>query len=460
MAGLYSKVIKPIHFAGDLVIINVAYLAAFLFVFKDFDRFFAEDYLGYQLYFNMAWIVTVYLQNVYKFYRVTAFLKIFLNFARFFLFYAILVIAFKGLATDLGYSRLHLMYSLIFIFFGITLWRLIIYIALRTYRRSGHNYRRVVIAGFNDAAHDLVDFFSSHPEHGYKFLGIFDDDVTGHEGIKGRLSDVEKYCSENNVDEIYCIMSRLVPEQLNNLLDVADNNFIRIKLVPGLMDYSYKNLKLDLYDYLPVIAVRSNPLDEGENKFIKRTFDIVFSLLVCVLILSWLLPILAILIKLDSKGPVFFKQKRSGLNNKEFTCWKLRSMVVNNEAHTKQATEGDARITRIGRFIRKTNLDEFPQFFNVLIGNMSIVGPRPHMLKHTEEYSKIIEKFMLRHFIKPGITGLSQAVGLRGETTNPLMMKRRVKTDLFYIENWSFFLDIRIILLTVVNIFRGNKNAV
>ena len=460
MTGLYSKIIKPIHFIGDVIIINSSFLLSYYITFGSFGSYFEGHYLGYILFCNIAWIATVYLLNVYKFYRVTGFLRILLNLARFLFFYFILIVAFRGLVPDMGYSRYHLLLSVMFTFIGITCWRLTIYVMLRIYRKSGFNYRKVIMAGFGDAAHDLHSFFTSHPEHGYKFLGIFDDDVADHPDLKGSLKEMEKFIIENNVDEVYCIMSRLGAEQANNIMDFADNNFIRVKLIPGLMDFPYKNFKLDLYDFLPVIAVRTNPLDDGENKFIKRAFDITFSFFVCTLILSWLLPILALLIKFDSKGPVFFRQKRSGLNNREFVCWKLRSMHLNDEAHTKQAISGDSRITGIGRLLRKSNLDELPQFFNVLIGNMSVVGPRPHMLKHTEEYSQMVEKFMLRHFIKPGITGLSQAVGLRGETQNSAMMKRRVKTDLFYIENWSFLLDIRIILITILNVFRGNKNAV
>ena len=460
MPGLYSKVIKPIHFIGDILVINISFLLSFYFVFGTLESFFKAHYFGLIFYYNIAWIATTYFLDVYKLYRVTGFLGIFLNLARFLLFYFILIIAFNGIVTALGYSRQQLFLSFGFIFSGITLWRVVVYVTLRVYRKSGYNYRKVVIAGFNDTAHDLHDFFDSHPEHGYKFLGIFDDDVTNHPHLKGTLTNMEKFILENNVDEIYCIMSRLGGEQVSRIMNFSDNNFVRVKLVPGITEFPYKNFKLDLYDYLPVIAVRTIPLDEGVNKFIKRTFDVLFSFLICLLLLSWLIPILAFLIKLNSKGPVFFKQKRSGLNNREFWCWKLRSMYVNDEAHTKQATSGDERITRVGKFLRKYNLDELPQFFNVFIGNMSVVGPRPHMLKHTEEYSQIIEKYMLRHFIKPGITGQAQAVGLRGETQNPTMMRRRVKTDLYYIENWSFLLDIRIILLTILNIFRGNNNAV
>lgn len=460
MAGVYSRIIKPIHFSGDLFIINGSFLFSYYYLFKSFGEFFHANYFGLILYFNIAWIIVAYLLNVYKLYRVTGFLGIFLNLARFMSFYFLLIVAFNGIAINLGYSRFHLLLSFGLIFSGILLWRFLVYFLLRIYRKYGYNYRKVVIAGFNDTAHDLRDFFDSHPEHGYKFLAMFDEDVPGHPHLKGNLKQMEEFIKENEVDEVYCILSRLTSEQVNRIVDFSDKHFLRVKLIPGLMGFPYKTLKLDLYDFLPILAVRTIPLDSGTNKFIKRAFDIAFSFFVCIVFLSWMLPLLALVIKLDSRGPVFFRQKRSGLNNREFWCYKLRSMRVNSDAHTRQATANDERITRSGKLLRKFNLDELPQFFNVLAGDMSVVGPRPHMLKHTEKYSLLIEKYMLRHFIKPGITGLAQAVGLRGETKDASLMKRRVKTDLYYIENWSFLLDIKIILLTVLNVFRGNKNAV
>jgi len=203
----------------------------------------------------------------------------------------------------------------------------------------------------------------------------------------------------------------------------------------------------------------SYPLDMEDNRMLKRSFDIVFSLVVIMFFLSWLIPLLAILIKITSGGPVIFRQQRTGMNNRAFVCWKLRTMRTNREAHSRQASEGDPRITFIGRFLRKFSLDEIPQFFNVLLGNMSIVGPRPHMIRHTEQYSMVIDKYMLRHFVKPGITGLSQVAGYRGEIRNEAMLRNRVKLDVFYMEKWNFMLDLRIILRTVKLMLFGDRNA-
>ena len=205
--------------------------------------------------------------------------------------------------------------------------------------------------------------------------------------------------------------------------------------------------------------VRSYPLDNYWNKLLKRTFDIVLSATILLGILSWLIPVLAIFIKLTSKGPLFFVQPRTGYNNKTFLCWKLRSMHVNVNANTQQAVRSDSRITWIGKFIRKFSLDELPQFYNVLTGDMSIIGPRPHMLRHTEEYSKEVSTYLQRHAIKPGITGLSQVMGYRGEIANKQALNNRVRIDIFYLKKWNMMLDLLIIFRTAKLLVFGDKNA-
>jgi len=211
---------------------------------------------------------------------------------------------------------------------------------------------------------------------------------------------------------------------------------------------------------IPVLVTRKEPLEYRHNRLIKRGFDNLFSLLVLLLIFPWLFPIIAVAIKINSNGPIFFKQKRSGLNNQVFTVLKFRTMVVNNEADNKQATANDSRITSVGKFLRQHNLDELPQFLNVLAGQMSVVGPRPHMLSHTAEYRKLIDEFMVRHFILPGITGLAQSRGLRGDTTQSELMRDRVKADVYYLENWIVILDLKIVLETIWNMISGSSKGI
>jgi putative colanic acid biosynthesis UDP-glucose lipid carrier transferase len=205
--------------------------------------------------------------------------------------------------------------------------------------------------------------------------------------------------------------------------------------------------------------LRPEPLEDITNSIKKRLFDMVFSLCVIVLLLSWLVPILAILIKLNSKGPVFFVQWRSGKDNKKFRCYKFRTLSINADAHTRQVTKDDSRITPLGRLLRKTNLDELPQFFNVLMGHMSVVGPRPHMLLHTEEFSKIMEEYMVRHFVKPGVTGWAQVQGFRGEIREREQLRKRIEHDIWYMENWSLWQDVKITWLTIVKTLKGDSNA-
>jgi exopolysaccharide biosynthesis polyprenyl glycosylphosphotransferase len=237
-------------------------------------------------------------------------------------------------------------------------------------------------------------------------------------------------------------------DQVTDLLNFADNNLIRFKVIPDFRGFLSRKITIDFYDLIPVISMRKEPLQNTLNRIVKRAFDIVFSLLVILLVFPFALLVFAPLIKLSSRGPIFFKQLRSGRNNVEFYCYKFRTMRVNDQADSLQASKGDVRITKIGAFLRKTSLDELPQFYNALIGNMSVVGPRPHMLRHTEEYSKLIDKFMVRQLVKPGVTGWAQVHGYRGDTRNSLLMEKRVEYDVWYLENWSLLLDIKIVVIT------------
>ncbi len=407
----------------------------------------------------VAWFICSSLTGTYKFERVISIPQIIVRVLKVTLLYILLVEATLNIFNITDFPRIYLNY---FYGFGVVLiiaWRIIITVGLREYRRKGFNYKKIVIIGYGPVGLELKRFFQSHPELGYHFLGLFDNNEEGIKEINGRVEDVKSFMLANEVDEVYCSPSSISKEQLNSLTEFVDNNLIRMKILPELGEFTYKKLKIDFYDILPVLILRTIPLDDIINKFIKRTFDIVFSSIVIISILSWLLPILAIAIKLNSKGPVFFKQERSGINNKVFNCLKLRTMEVNTDANVLQARKGDSRITKVGAFLRKTSLDELPQFFNVFMGQMSIVGPRPHMIKHTEHYATIVEKFMVRHLVKPGITGLSQVRGFRGDTSELYQMRGRVKLDIFYLENWSFVLDLKIILYTVLNIIRGDDNA-
>lgn len=352
-----------------------------------------------------------------------------------------------------------------YIIFNVLLinWKLFFLIRRRPRRNSLIDHKPVVIVGAGKNGIDLYSYLINNPNLGYNVVGFFEDDQSLRENpdipVIGYIDDCISFVKRRGVEEIFCALPDESNGSINKLMRDADKHLVRFKLVPDVKDHFRKNVMVELYGHLPVLSPRVEPLESKANQSLKRIFDILFSLCVIISILSWLYPIIAILIKLESKGPVLFRQIRSGKNNKPFYCLKFRSMKINNEANSKQATKNDSRITKIGLFLRKTSLDELPQFINVLRGHMSVIGPRPHMLKHTKEYSAIIDKFMVRHFLTPGITGWAQVKGLRGETKTHNDMKARVEADIWYLENWSLMLDLKIVFMTVYNSIIGDKNA-
>jgi putative colanic acid biosynthesis UDP-glucose lipid carrier transferase len=458
MAGLYSRIIKPIHFIGDVLIINSSFLLSYYIIFGGFDKFVSNQYALLQLIANIAWVISITTVKAYKLYRVSTIITVINNVLRLLILYFVIIEVCNGILNRFPNSRMILFYFYGMVAISIPLWRILSIVSLRIYRKSGHNYRRVIIVGINDSTKDIVEFFNIHHEYGYRLFKVLDF-RDYNDNFNTYIETLKSFCLDNGIDEIYCSMSEFNLEQLNQIIDFAEKKPLRLKFLNNSSALNFKNFKTDFYDFIPIYIFRPIPLDDDVNKILKRVFDIFFSIFISLFIFTWLFPIVAIFIKFNSKGPVFFKQKRSGLDNNDFECFKFRTMSVNNESDFIQAKVGDQRITKVGAFLRRTSLDELPQFFNVLWGNMSIVGPRPHMLKHTEQYSEIIDHYMRRHFIKPGISGLAQIKGYRGETSDPALMERRIKMDIFYMENWSFLLDIKIVLLTVVNIFKGEKNA-
>jgi putative colanic acid biosynthesis UDP-glucose lipid carrier transferase len=338
---------------------------------------------------------------------------------------------------------------------AVSFHKLFSYFLLMKYREKlKGNIRRVVVIGDSPRTDQLIGVFNERSEFGYRFVKQF-----SAKNPRFELKECLEFIIANNIDEIYSSISELNNEQLTHLINFADNNLKTLKFLPDNKNIYSKKLKLEYYDYLPILSLRDIPLHNPVNAFIKRIFDIGFSLVVIFGLLIWLTPLLAILIMLESKGPLFFVQKRSGLDNKDFYCYKFRSMAMNKDADKEQASKNDMRVTSIGKFIRKTSIDELPQFYNVLFGSMSVVGPRPHMLSHTDEYSGSVDKYMVRHFVKPGITGLAQVRGYRGEVEEHRDIQNRIKFDVFYIENWSFLLDLKIIVQTVLNMFKGEDKA-
>ncbi len=444
--GRFSVYIRPFSYLLDLIIIN---FLAFYLLMDSLHGFY------YHLFVSLSWVVISWNVGFYEVYRFTKAIEILEKIIKQYVIFTIVNFAYIGYFLKFSEPSLIVKFVSVAMLF-IAFEKLFIYYFLRRFRVVfGGNFRKVVIIGEEKNTGHLIDFFNDNPNYGYKLVKWFDLKTSK----KQQLQECFDFVSENGVDEIYGALSDLSNTDVNALIDFTDNNLKTLKFLPDEKEATSRNMKLDYYGYIPIVSLRNIPLDITANKMIKRTFDILFSSVVIVLFLSWLIPVLAILIKLESKGPVFFKQRRNGLNYHEFDCYKFRSMTLNEIADLEQVSKNDPRITKIGRFIRKTSIDELPQFFNVFLGDMSVVGPRPHMVSHTEMYAKRVDKFMVRHFIKPGITGLAQTNGYRGEVEIESDIINRVKYDIFYLENWSLLLDLKIVVMTVLNTIKGEEKA-
>ncbi len=444
--GRFSIYIRPFSYALDLIIIN--FLAYHLLINS-------LNGLYYHLFVSFSWIIISLNVGFYEVYRFTKASEIITKIIKQYVIFTIVNFAYIGYFLKFSEPSLIIQFVTIAMLL-IACEKLFIYYFLRKFRVVfGGNFRRVVIVGEDKNITQLVDFFNENPNYGYKLEKIFD--LKAHK--KQQIQDCFDFVTDNKIDEIYCALADLSNTDVNNFVDFTDNNLKTLKFLPDEKEITARNLILDYYGYIPIVSLRNIPLDIQINKIVKRSFDILFSLLIIIVILTWLVPILGLFILWESKGSIFFTQKRNGLNYHEFDCYKFRSMTINEIADLEQVSKNDPRITKVGRFIRKTSIDELPQFFNVLIGDMSVVGPRPHMVSHTEMYAKRVDKFMVRHFIKPGITGLAQTNGYRGEVENENDIINRVKYDIFYLENWSLALDLKIIFLTILNAVKGEDKA-
>ena len=442
--GRYSGFIKPITYAFDLSILVL--VSSSLNV---------KNQSSFLLYLFVSWIVLSLVNKFYEIKRVTNFVQISGNILKHFLSFAIIIYAYVGFFKQYYISRPELFQFFVKIFLLIGFFKIVIYILLIKYREYlGGNYRNVIIIGDNENTKQLVQIFNTRKEFGYSYKNQFNTKSNNF-----NLKTCFSYILENDIDEIYCSISELTDKEISEIVDYADKNLKTVKFIPDVKKIFTKDLLFEYYDYLPVLSLRKIPLEDPINKILKRTVDVIVSIIVIVFIMSWLVPIIGVLIKIESRGPVFFKQKRSGIKNNHFMCYKFRSMKQNDEADLIQMTKGDMRVTEIGKFIRKTSIDELPQFFNVFLGEMSVVGPRPHMVSHTKMYADSVDRFMVRHFVNPGITGMAQVKGYRGEIESKRDIINRVKYDIFYIENWSILLDVKIIFLTVFNIFKGEEKA-
>jgi putative colanic acid biosysnthesis UDP-glucose lipid carrier transferase len=444
----------------DIISLNLALFLTSLFI----SRANVIDLKEYHLYFavfNLSWMVSVYLTALYLSKNWLDFESFFKRTLKCFTLTTSSIFLFIFL-YHYQYSRFFIIVSVISFAVILIINRIVFNLLVISLRSQFSLVKNVVVLGYNDLSTRLINYFQKEAKL-VKLAGCFDDQGRIQDSpnlrVIANLRDCMDFVKENRVTEIY---STLAPEHypyLYELAKEAEKQFVYFKFVPDYQIFVNRNIFVDFVNDIPVLSLRKEPLEDTGNRIKKRTFDIIFSSLVIVFVLSWLVPLIALLIKLNSRGPVFFIQLRSGKNNQSFRCIKFRSLKVNDEADSKQVTRGDDRMTGLGRFMRKSNIDELPQFFNIFSGDMSVVGPRPHMLKHTEDFAELYKEYMIRHFVKPGLTGWAQVHGFRGEIKDNDFLQKRVEYDIWYMENWSLWLDLRIILMTVLVSIKGDKNA-
>ena len=460
----FSRYFKLCFLMWDIVLLNLAIIFSFLVRYDNLDRLDLKEVRTISLLSNIFWVVLLLYRDSYRIVRIERIESILMRAIRMIAIHAALIVLLIVVLKFSDISRLRLLsfYILFFVFLFVS--RVAFMKVLKYIRAKGYNFKNVIIIGANDTGEHMRKILSKDLTYGYRVLGFFDDKVDPFAFISspllGGFDAVQDYISTENVDEMYIALHIDSIKTINYLTELCERYMVRIKFIPDFQLYTKsRKVEISFYENTPVLMLRKEPLEITSNLLLKKAFDICFSFSVIVLIFPWLFPILMLLIKLDSPGPVFFRQERSGRDNQAFGCLKFRTMRVNASADKVQATLGDKRVTKIGAFLRRTNMDELPQFINVLWGNMSVVGPRPHMLMHTEQYSELINNYLVRHYAKPGITGWAQVNGFRGETKELVDMKDRVDYDIWYIENWSLILDFKIIFRTVFNVFQGEKNA-
>ena len=461
--GRYGQFVKWIFSIVDLLIVNLVFFVSMMWskdgATPDVESLYTRPVW---LVLNVAMVVCIYFySDVHErrvFYAdkvVGQAFKLVLTHAGIF----ITLTSFLG-QYDAPWQSVLLFYLCFFV--ALSAWWVISRQLVKLYRNRGFNFKRVIVIGGGTVGVRLIDEMLGDQGYGYHIVGFFDNNPKARSAsavYQGTLDDVELFVKTHQVDEMFCAVPDIEDNQnVSRMIRIADNNAVDFYYVPQFGRTVTRQFELSSVGDVPILAVHPYPLKNPINRAIKRAFDLLVSTLMLILSPLVIIPV-AIGIKLSSPGPIFFVQKRTGYRGQAFDCYKFRTMRINDDSDTMQATKDDPRVTKFGNFLRRTSIDELPQFYNVWRGEMSIVGPRPHMVAQTEMYSELIDKYMLRHTIKPGITGWAQVLGFRGQTEELWQMEKRVELDVWYAENWSFFLDLKIMFLTIWNALKGEDNA-
>ena len=460
-----NKVVEFIAVLGDLIILN---LCLFFLLF-----FWEETFISLPFSCRVSWMTTslslCYLAcsasrgrawNSRGIRPDQLVLRVLKNIITFSVFWAC-IMTFSGISV---LSPLFFVIYFFILFIILSIYRIIIRHSLIGYCAKGKHKRHAVFIGGGNNMQMLYEEMESSLASIYEVVGYFDigpnDAFSSQCPYLGSPDGFADFMSEKtSIKHVFCSLSMEQGRYNFSIMNYCENHLLYFHGVPNVCKGFPRRIWHSMVGNMPILTLRNEPLSKVENRFLKRMFDIVLSGIFIVTIFPFIYLIIGTIIKLTSPGPIFFKQMRTGLNGREFKCYKFRSMRVNGEADKKQATVNDPRKTRFGNFLRRSNIDELPQFINVFKGEMSIVGPRPHMLAHTETYARLIDKYMVRHFIKPGVTGWAQTHGFRGETKELSQMEGRVQADIWYMEHWTILLDLYIIYKTIANLIIGEKNA-
>lgn len=446
---------------GDLILLNLAFITSAVLA-QSWEILLERNYMFLLLVIlNFTWYFSATLSGLYEEIYLREYVNHFFHIIKGIFILVLVTIAFIFFIKENLFTRNFIIYFSFIFFFAINIWTIVFRKFLKFIRRKGLSIRNLLIIGTGEVVEHFKTEVCDVPGFGYKFMGYFDEDLIASDDF----NKFETILIENKIDDVVIALSDKNSIYLEKIIKVCNINAAKVHLIPNYIRYLSQRFQVSSLGNFPIITARDEPLEEASRRFLKRLFDVLFSSFVIIFILSWLIPIIALLVKLDSKGKIFFKQDRIGVRNKRFRLIKFRTMYEKSESGEFKATSpNDPRITKLGKILRKYNLDELPQFFNVIVGDMSVVGPRPHAIPYQLKYAEYFQEIKLRHNVKPGITGWAQIHGLRGdvedEEENKMRTLERIKYDLWYIENWSFKLDMQIILITVWQMIRGKTNAI
>lgn len=460
-----QRSIYTLKLSLDLFFLNITFILAAV-IAQSFSTFLHRNYLLILLVIlNFIWFFSSQIFDFYEEFESTNLSYQFIKIIKNSIIQSLTCVLFIFLTKEDLFTRNFIVLNFI-ILTAFILFRIIFIKKLFAYlKTSGKNLRNLIIIGVGEPGNSFLEIVKSNPEYGYNFIGFVDNEVNGgsEKNIIGSVAELDSLIPKYEIAEAVIALPNSDFSLIDKIISVCNKQAVRTFIIPDYFKFLSRKFRISQFGNFPIITIRNEPLEEFHWQFIKRSFDLFVSVIAGVILLSWLFPIIILAQKLFSRGPVFYIQDRIGKENKTFSCFKFRTMRINSDKNFIPTGKEDPRVTKLGSFLRKSNLDELPQLINVFLGDMSIVGPRPHAIAFNNEYKKIVEEIKLRNLVKPGITGWAQVHGFRGdavdEDENRILIKKRVEYDLWYIENWSVSLDVQIILLTAWQILRGKSKG-